>query len=112
MNNVPSWLKDPAAREEWQKTNLLGLVARSFAAHPGCVTDEYVRCAIKEIKQMPLEDQYDGFELLETEVINGHKHGMVADVYQEISRARSESYLKIKAQQALLETVADGIVRS
>lgn len=68
---------------EWQKQEVLRSVASHFAKAGG-ITDEYVRASICEIQQMASQEQYDAFDLLYTQAINGHPHGLAADVLQEI----------------------------
>ena len=86
-NTIPDWLQDGAARSEWAKANSLGVVAQYFASHPGSVTDDYVRRSIVQIEGMSRDDWYDALDLLDTQIINGHRDGMMADVRKELDES-------------------------
>jgi hypothetical protein len=89
-HTVPDWLHTASMRDEWHKQDVLAATA-SYYAEVGGITDEYVRQSIGEIQQMPHAYQYDAFEVLYTQVINGHDRGMMASVLDEVNRAQDKS---------------------
>lgn len=87
VDTIPAWVTDPAVVNEWHKQDMLQATASIFAALAGGVSDEYVRSSIVEIQAMPCAVQYDAFMVLYAQTINGHPHGMAADVLDELFSA-------------------------